>query len=194
MRERILPADGSINRLLARMILILLAIVAATSDCAPANAESIAIRTIFAGDGFSVSINGDTIDKNFRVCALTNINIRKLQEPPQKPLISLITDDWAGPRFIVFDPHVIFKRSQAIVLVDGTSWTLAGLIDGHLFAIPIDFGVDGYYITDALKHGKMLKIDTGENGRTYTVDLYGFNDALRALTECNIYLIDHPHG
>ena len=185
---------GGLRALLALMVLVPLAIAGAVGECSPASAESMHIRTMFDNGRFSVIINGDSNDKNLRVCALMNIGVTTLKAPPRNPVVSLITDDEAGPRFVVFDPQVAFKRSPAIIFVDSKSWTLNGLNDGGLFAVPLNFNDEGYYITDALKHGKQLRIDTGTNSHIYTADLQGFNAAFKALTDCNIYLIDHPKG
>ena len=194
MRAGRKPAGTSIKALLARVILALLAVTGAVGECTSARAESVHIRTVFDNGRFSVIINGDSTDKKLRVCALMNIGVTMLKARLQNSVVSLITEDMAGPRFVVFDPQVAFQRSQAIIIVDRKSWTLTGLNDGGLFAVPLNFDDEGYYITDALKHGKQLRIDTGSNRRTYTVDLQGFSAALKALVDCNIYLIDHPDG
>ena len=188
------PAGLSMNAILTRVILVPLAIAWAVCNCTTVYAESLHIHTVFDSGRFSVTINGDTTDQKFRVCALMNIGVTMLKAPPRNPVVSLITEDRVGPRFVVFDPQMAFKRSQTIIFVDGKSWTLTGLTDGDLFAVPINFGEEGYYITDALKHGKQLRIDTGTNRRTYTVDLQGFNAAFKALSDCDIYLVDHPNG
>lgn len=178
----------------ARVILLPVTVAWAVTASTPLYADSFYMRTMFDSVNFSVTINGDTNDKKIRVCALTNIDVAALKAPIRNPVVSLITDEMVGPRLVVFDPQMVFERSPAIILVDRKSWTLTGKSDGKLFTVPINFGEEGYYITDALKHGKQLRIDTGTNRRTYAVDLQGFNTALRALVDCNNYLIDHPDG
>jgi hypothetical protein len=159
----------------------------------PTAGGSVLLRTMFDNGSFSVTINGDTIEKDLRICALSNISITTLKAP-RHPVVSLITDSRFEARFVVFDPQMAFERSKALVVVDGKSWTLTGLSDGRIFAVPINFLEEGFFITDAMEHGKQLRIDTGTNGHAYSVDLQGFRPAYKALANCNVYLIDHPDG